>query len=307
MDLSKPIRMKQYSKSVILSTVFFIPLIGCSQQQVDNDFIPKIETPLFERGKGPLLLVDGGHHNFHTLDDKFAPFGKVAEMDGFSVRSIQGEIKTRELKEARTLVIANALNEKNADSWQQPVYPAFTPEEVKQISDWVWNGGRLLLIADHMPFPGAAADLAQSMGFTFYDGFALCRPKTKFDVFSYSNGMLQRNELTTLHGPIDSIVSFTGQAFNIPDSAVSVITFDSSYKVLLPEVAWEFSRDMKMMPAAGLSQLAYSRYGAGKVVVSGEAAMFTAQRAGDTRFGLNAPFAPNNVALLLNILEWLNE
>ncbi len=110
-----------------------------------------------------------------------------------------------------------------------------------------------------------------------------------------------------MHGALDSIVSFTGQAFKIPDSATSVITLDKSYKVLMPEVAWEFSKDMKMLPAEGLSQLAYSRYGQGKIVVSGEAAMFTAQIAGGNKFGLNAPMAKYNVALLLNIFEWLSE
>jgi hypothetical protein len=45
----------------------------------------------------------------------------------------------------------------------------------------------------------------------------------------------------------------------------------------------------------------------GKVIVSGEAAMFTAQKVGDMRFGLNASFAPSNMPLLLNMLEWLSE
>jgi hypothetical protein len=79
----------------------------------------------------------------------------------------------------------------------------------------------------------------------------------------------------------------------------------AEYKVLMPEVAWEFNDQMKIAPAEGLSQLAYGSYGAGKLVVAGEAAMFTAQRVGDVRIGLSAPYAPNNVQLLSNILEWL--
>lgn len=299
--------MKQFSKAAILSIIFFIPFTGCSQQQADNDFVPVIDSPLFEQGKGPVMLVDGGHNNFHTLEGKFAPFGKIAEADGFRVRSIPGKINSGLLEEARILVIANALNEKNTDNWQLPVYPAFTDEEVKQISNWVRNGGRLFLIADHMPFPGAAADLAHSMGFLLYNGFALCKPRQKFDVFSFGNGMLMHSKITDSHGSLDSIVSFTGHAFKVPDSATSVITLDSNYKILMPEVAWEFSGNTKMISAEGLSQLAYVRYGSGKVVVAGEAAMFTAQKAGNIKFGLNAPFARHNLPLLLNILEWLND
>lgn len=299
--------MKQHSINILLSIISLCPVAAFSQQQPDRNYVPKIDKPLFESGKGPVMLVDGGHNNFHTLAEGFAPFGKVAETDGFVVKDLPGEIKPYQLKEAKILVTANALNEKNVDSWQQPVLPAFTPGEVATIKEWVWNGGSLFLVADHMPFAGAAATLAEQFGFTFHDGFALCKPKKKFDVFSYANGMLKHSQLTDTHGLLDSIVTFTGQAFTIPDSAISVITLDSAYKVLLPEVAWEFNNEMKIIPAEGMSQLAYTRFGKGKVVVAGEAAMFTAQRVGDIKIGLNADFAPHNLQLLHNILEWLAE
>jgi hypothetical protein len=46
----------------------------------------------------------------------------------------------------------------------------------------------------------------------------------------------------------------------------------------------------------------------GRVVMSGEAAMFTAQLAGPQQFpaGMNAPYARNNYRLLLNIIHWLD-
>lgn len=295
--------MKQLNKLSLLLTFLSFPFGGCTQQQVaDSDYFPQFEEPIFEKGKGPLLLMDAGHNNFHTLEGKFAPFGYIAAMNGFEVRSITGTITNAVFEDAKILVIANALNEKNVDNWKQPVWPAFTTRETETIKQWVYQGGSLFLIADHMPFAGAVAELAMSMGFTLYDGFAYCNPNQKFDLFSFKNGMLNYNELTQ---DVDSIVSFTGHAFNIPDSAVSMITFDSAYKVLMPEVAWQFDKDMKMLPAGGMSQLAYSKYGTGKIVVAGEAAMFTAQKAGDIKFGLNAPFAPYNLELLLNILKWL--
>lgn len=155
-----------------------------------------------------------------------------------------------------------------------------------------------------MPFAGAVADLARPIGFTLYDGFAFYRPNQKFDIFSFENGMLSRNELTS---GLDSIVSFTGHAFEVPDSAISILTFNAAYKVLMPEIAWKFNKNMTIIPAAGLSQLAYFRYGSGKVVIAGETAMFTAQKAGNIQIGLNAPFARYNLALLLNILKYLSE
>ncbi len=293
----------------LITLLMLLPVLGYAQDQVaDNDYQPVINTPLFEQGKGPLILVDGGHNNFHTLESGFAPFGKVAASDGFTVRSIAHQLKPANLEGVRILVVANALNEKNIDNWKQPVHPAFTPDEVEVIRNWVHNGGRLFLIADHMPFAGAAGSLAQAVGYTFYDGFAMSGPGKKFDVFCNSNGMLQHTEVTDLHGSIDSIITYTGQAFKIPGGAKSILTFGPQYKVLMPEEAWKFSRDMKMMPAESLSQLAYSQYGSGKVVVAGEAAMFTAQKVPDVvKFGLNADIAHNNLQLLLNVLEWLNE
>ncbi|RYD58666.1 MAG: hypothetical protein EOP56_03505 [Sphingobacteriales bacterium] len=299
--------MKQL-KQLIVSAIFLcMPFAAQAQPQqvVDSEYTPVISQPIYDKEKGPTVVVDGGHHNFHTLDDKFAPFGKVAHMHGFRVHSRAGKIEAQDLKSIKILVIANALNAQNVDSWKQPVQPAFTSEEVKAINNWVHDGGSLFLIADHMPFAGAAAGLAASFGFTFNDGFAMCRPRRKFDLFTYADSTLLHSELTNMHQPIDSIVTFTGQAFGIPAGATSVLTFDPAYMVLMPEVAWEFSNEMKMLPAGGMSQLAYTTYGKGKVVAAGEAAMFTAQRVGDVRIGLNAPYAPNNIRLLTSILEWL--
>ncbi|HRO43892.1 MAG TPA: hypothetical protein PL009_13730 [Flavipsychrobacter sp.] len=297
--------MKCFTHIALISFLLSLPILGCAQQQVDNDYKPEVDKPLYATGKGPLLLIDGGHQNFHILQDKFAPFGKVATASGFQVKSSSAAIMSEQLKDVKVLVIANALNERNRDTWQQPVYPAFTAEETATINAWVKNGGRLFLIADHMPFAGAAATLARSFGFEFYDGFAMRKPRRKFDAFAYSEGTLSHNEITDMHSEVDTIITFTGQAFKIPTGATSIITLDSFYTVLMPEVAWEFNDTMKMIPAKGLSQLAYHRYGSGKIVVSGEAAMFTAQKAGNSSIGLNAPVAKNNLQLLLNILEWL--
>lgn len=298
---------KSLPAAAVVAAMLLIPATGCAQQQVDNEYTPQIAKPLYRQGEGPVLMIDAGHFNFHTLDDKFAPFGKIASLDGFKVKRHTGSITGSSLSDVRILVIANALHEENTERWAQPVLPAFKPEEVEHILEWVRSGGRLFLIADHMPFPGAVASLAKAFGFEFYDGFAMRRPRRNFDQFTRANGMLTSNRLTELHGPLDSIVSFTGQAFRIPEGATSVITMDSSYKILMPEVAWEFNDEMKILPAEGLSQLAYRPFGAGKVVISGEAVMFTAQRVGDVRIGIHASFAPYNLQLLLNILEWLDE
>ena len=56
----------------------------------------------------------------------------------------------------RILVVANAIGARNRDHWEPPIDPAFTADEIKALHDWVNDGGALLLIIDHVPFPQAA-------------------------------------------------------------------------------------------------------------------------------------------------------
>jgi hypothetical protein len=50
------------------------------------------------------------------------------------------------------------------------------------------------------------------------------------------------------------------------------------------------------------------KYGKGRIVFFGEAAMFTSQLAGPNRIavGMTSPYALENQKLLLNILHWLD-
>jgi hypothetical protein len=80
----------------------------------------------------------------------------------------------------------------------------------------VKNGGRLLLIADHMPFAGAAHDLAQSFGFEFFNCFAMDNRRRNFERFYKGNESLAENEITQ---GVDTVVTFTGSAFKIPKGA----------------------------------------------------------------------------------------
>ena len=61
------------------------------------------------------------------------------------------------------------------------------------------------------------------------------------------------------------------------------------------------------MPVAGWSQGALLKAAKGRVAVSGEAGMFTAQLAGPQArpFGMNAPAASQNAQFLLNVAHWL--
>ena len=107
---------------------------------------------------------------------------------------------------------------------------------------------------------------------------------------------------------VEQITTFTGQAFRLPKAATPVLTFRSDYVNLLPDTAWVFDESTTVLHINGWSQGAYRPFGKGRVVVFGEAAMFTAQLAGPQHFkmGMNNEVAPENYRLLLNIIHWLD-
>lgn len=265
-----------------------------------------------------MILLDEAHHNFHTTTGRFRPFTEFLRRDGYRVIGNPNAFSSEVLSKARILVIANALNAVNQEEWTLPTPSAFTDDEINAVNDWVKNGGSLFLIADHMPFPGAAEKLAGSFGFTFYNGFAMRKKSTKHspvtalavsDIFTPGKGLL---EGLITHGSkpaeqITSVRTFTGQAFEIPAKATPLIVLDDRYELLLPKTAWKFPENTNTRPAAGLAQGASLEYGQGRVVVFGEAAMFSAQVQRDSvRMGMNAPDAKQNPQFLLNIIHWLD-
>ena len=157
-----------------------VPLIGLclafapaarAQQVPDSTFLPVMAAPSHATGQGPLVLIDEAHWNFHTASGRYLPFANMLEHDGWRVRPNRVPFTRDALAGARVLVIANALAD--TGDWVLPTKPAFTADEVRVVRDWVRAGGALWLIADHMPFPGAAADLARAFGVEFLNGFAL--------------------------------------------------------------------------------------------------------------------------------------
>ena len=79
----------------------------------------------------------------------------------------------------------------NKERWTLPTPSAFTSEEIATLKSWIDAGGALLLIADHFPFPGAAAEMAQAFGFTFLNSFVFRDPTiATFDVFTREDGSL---------------------------------------------------------------------------------------------------------------------
>lgn len=283
-----------------------------AQQEADTLFKPNVGAPAFKTGAGPVVLIDEGHHNFHTMNGRYLAFSRLLKGDGYVVEPQAGRFTRAGLDRAGILVISNALAKENAAQWNLPTPSAFDSAEIAIVRDWVKDGGSLWLIADHMPFPGAAGPLAAEFGIRMQNGFAFDAGVTSGRMrYARSDGSLADHPVTggrNTSERIDSVIAFTGQAFLLEGQGNPLMILPDSTVLLMPEAAWQFSKDTPRLPASGMLQGALVRFGKGRVAVFGEAAMFSAQVAGPERrpAGMNDPAAPQNAQFLLNVAHWLS-
>lgn len=295
-----------------------------AQQLPDRDFSPSIGRPAFAPAAGPRLCVDEAHHNFHTLDNRFLAFGRLAERDGFRVRPQREPFTAPVLGACDILVISNAQNGIPWNEQPRPTPSAFTRAEIAALRAWVDGGGALLLIADHQPLAGAARDLAAAFGATFTDGFAYAGAEAAAieaargggsaapTLFQPDDGTLEATHPIArgreAADRITQVRSFTGQAFRWDAAgAAPILRLPQDYVSLEPRFAWQFDSTTVYRPVGGWLQGATRRVGRGRVALFGEAAMFSAQVAGPDRrpMGMNAPLAEQNPQFVRNTLHWL--
>ena len=283
-----------------------------AQQIPDKSFEAAIQKPAHSPGGRPLVLVDEAHYNFHTVGGLYLPFADLLRRDGYSVEASSSAFTPEGLSDAQLLVISNALAKENRDeeTWTLPTPSAFSQEEIAAVRDWVRNGGALLLIADHMPFPGAAGKLAAAFGFRFSNGFAAVGEKRDGQLtFRRTDGSLAEHPIRSgrsVTERIDSVTSFVGSAFEAGRNAKPVLILPPTAVSLLPNAAWEKGPQVRFVPAAGWTQGATLRFGKGRVAIFGEAAMFTAQLVGPDRTPVGMNSIEGNPQFVLNVMHWLS-
>jgi hypothetical protein len=285
-----------------------IAVVSFGQQVEDTLFRYAVAAPEYPAGKGSVVVIDAAHNNFHTAGGRYRPFANVLRTDGYIVNDGKERFTAGYLSGIKIMVISNATDNR---PWVAPTLSAFSEDEIAALNKWVLGGGSLFLIADHMPMAGAASSLAASFGFTFYNGFAFRKDEGRQEIFTRAEGSLSDNPITSGRNKgesVDSIQCFTGQGFVPPDNAGVVMTLGENYKVWMPDTAWKFHDHTPVMVSPRMCNGAFMTYGKGRLVVFGEAAMFSAQLAGakQAKVGMNHPLARRNPQLLLNIIHWLD-
>ena len=117
-------------KRFILPVAFFMitALAASSQQVADTAYSPVIVHPAYAPGSGPSVYIDEGHNNFHTKGERYWPFARLLERDGYRTEGYTGPFTEHGLEGIKILVISNALNEFNVTRWYKPVKSAFSPD-----------------------------------------------------------------------------------------------------------------------------------------------------------------------------------
>ncbi len=281
---------------VVLMLLF--SLATCqAQMEPDPKADSTVQNPAYKTSH-PKLAIDQAHGNIHTKDELFRPFAELAANDGYQVVANTSVFTKDSLKGIDMLVISNPLGNLSNDNNNST--PAFTAAECDAVYDWVQHGGMLFLIADHAPIGDAAQPLAQRFGTTLGNNVVFDTNPDNFTddhptvlVFSDRNHLLGqspimqgRNEAERIH----RLVAFTGESVSIPKAATALLILSPTAGVVFEgkDVEPMFDKDaskakaareaaLRKSPAGAQSMAVAFPSGKGRVVISGEAGMMTAQ------------------------------
>jgi hypothetical protein len=286
-------------------------------QPADASYVPRIEAPAFTARPRPRVIVDDGHLNAHTSSDRLRPLVRLLERDGLRVLTSDGRITAGILRGGELFVTANALgyaglaqHAANLAGLERSVHlnvDAFSESEVRELADWVEHGGGALIVADHAPAGAATRKLAAAFGVTMTNWWAEDRGSMEI-TFTRGNGGLGDHAILNGRSSaerVNAVVAFSGQALVAPADTGVLLRLSADAR----EYPFRQSREDEGRSAGGLAQGVAVRHGRGRVVILGEAAMISAQRAsvpGEPArlIGMNRTDVDNQ-QFALNIVHWL--
>jgi hypothetical protein len=293
---------------VILCILLLFTCVNAfAQQSPDTEFNTSVARPAY-KNDGPRVMFDEAHHNFHTADGRYKPFVDLLLNDGYRVVRNRQPFVTTRLSSFKVLVIANALGAEDDEDDDGADKPAFTDEEIEAVTAWVKNGGALLLIADHAPFGAAVTGLAKRFGVDLSNGYTFDEKNSIDDpthlIFSRENKLLASHPITEGRNEqerINLVRSFTGESLTGPEGSVAILKLSDS------ATDSPHSSANLVVSAAGRAQAIALKFGKGRVLVQGEAAMLSAQISGPDNhmMGMNVP-GNDDKQYALNLLHWLS-
>jgi hypothetical protein len=309
--------------ALVLASLGSSPL--SAQQIADPDFDASVRQKTYA-AQHPLVVVDEAHNNYHTAGDRYEPLARLLRNDGYEVVGRGAPFAAASLNGVRVFVTANA---RASNATERASGPAFSDQDCGLLQKWVREGGSLLLIADHTPFGEASASLASRFGVQMGMGIAFdvqnFETAPTIIVFSADNAGLGDHPI--LKGRNDSehlrrVVAFGGQSLSLPSGAKPLLKFSPTARESRTQDDLKLSlqairpgspvvEDPQSESTAGRAQGVTVQFGKGRVVILGEAALFSAQllKSGGPRpnikFGVNTP-GNDDKQFALNVMHWLS-
>lgn len=271
----------------------------------------------------PLMLVDRGHNNWYWKPDETDPvMHEFLVESGFQVRSNKGAYTKKVLGGVKIVQTGNAFPPGDNEDWSQPASSAFSTGEINLLQEWVKEGGSLLVVVEHMPFPAAYAGLLSAFGVEVSDGFALDGTKLEdlsqagianagYLIFHHEDGLLADHPIlngTSGFEKIDFVSTDVGAAFRLPEGAVSLVTLGVGSVSLETGNSWVFDEKTIYRDVTGWSQAGILEHGRGRVAVLGDSFLFTAPGFIEPPFvehEKDIQYGKNNHIFTRNLIRWL--
>ena len=317
------------------------PANQASGMETDLHYDASVAHPAYV-AQHPRILFDAAHRNLHLPDGRYRPFADLIRNDGYRIDTNDRPFSAEALAGHDVLVIANALAPQGVDGDGS----AFTEAECRAVAEWVRGGGSLLLIADHAPFGGAAAPLAEALGVDMSKGVT-ADPGHKdpdslnpgFILYTRAAHMLGSHPILEGRGAserIGSVMTFSGQSLRGPVGSTILLALgeaavdrqqpsQAEVRAAIAAAREQAQRTGQAAPtqirmplrappasAAGRGQGVAFSFGRGRVVVLGEAAMLSAQYVDMAPLNrMHYPVGLNHPGLdnrqfALNLMHWLS-
>lgn len=295
----------------ILLGVLLLQAIG---PQPDADFDPVVANPTYVEN-GPRVCIDEAHDNHHTADGRYKPLAQMLRSDGYEVVGSRQAFEAASLEACDILIVANARGRANAGNL------AFAGWEIDAIVRWIEDGSSLLLIADHPPFGQAAAELSLAFDVRMVEGYLRDSvhnepelPGPYFLRFDRAAGLLGDHPVLEGQSEVEritTVVTFGGQALEPLSGGTPLLALSRHAEIVddpqtqAPEIS----------PAQGVVHAIAIERGNGRVVIAGEAGLFSAQvirgeaaaamGLEEFRFGMTRDDTDNR-QFVLNVMHWLS-
>lgn len=277
-------------------------------QRPDCTYAPAVTDPYYGTCRGPLILVDRTHDNFHnvapespTHKGRYWGFAKLLMADGYDVRDSATPFSTLlPSTTAKILVIANARPTNGSTE-------ALSAADIAAVVNWVDQGGSLLLVIDHPPLNFVGA-LLQGFGLVRFAGASADPPcilpngPNSCRTFTRATGTLNPSAVVAngfaVGEDINQVSTFTGTAVSLAASP----PLGAAYEGVLIFPAGTIAGGG--VNISGFWQGVAIQFGSGKVYVQAEASALSAQVKPSGMMGMQ--ITPDNEQYLRNIIHWLD-